>query len=408
MDTIFIASIFPKEREVEIRINSKCGTDNAANNFQWSLIEGLDFYFPNLKLITLPNIRTFPLNYKKIYFKKSTFNHRPDVIDYCLGFINCIFFKHFSKTIVLFKNLKNLINTNNKTTIFIYGVHSPFLIAAALSKSTNQNMNLCLIVPDLPRFMSDNKNKIYLLLKYIDSILIEKCLKYIDSFVLLNTNMKNELNVGDRPCTIVEGIYKATDDIKTKVEKNVCRTILYTGNIDERYGIKTLLRAFSLIKDDKYELWIRGSGNTKQFILSEAKLDKRIKYFEEMDKKDLIILQKRATVLINPISPKQEFTKYFFPSKTIDYMASGTPVIMTIVEGVPSEYYNYAYVIENDDAEEMMRAIIDVCSKDIYELSDFGSRASLFILEHKNPIEQVRKIYDMLNGGLSKKPLKTL
>jgi len=396
MKVLFLGSLYPTERANEIKLNSNDGIDNASNNFQWAIIEGLDSFYPDLKIVTLPAIRTYPLKYKKWSFKPSIFFHKNGNTDYCLGFINIIIVKHLSKFLVLRKKLLEITDKEEDTIIITYGVHSPYLKAINDIKRLRPKLRTCLIVPDLPQYMSESRNPIYRFLKGIDSVIIKRYLKKIDSFVLLSDYMVEFLNVGNRPWTRLEGIFKL-DQNAINVEKEIFKTILYTGNIDKRYGINNLLKAFELIKEDNYRLWIRGNGNTKQDVINASKLDSRIKYFEEMPRNELITLQKKATVLINPMPSTQKFTKYFFPSKTVDYMASGTPTITTKLKSIPDEYFNYLYIAEKEDAEGLKDAIHKICRKDQSELNEFGIKASKFIIENKNPISQVKKIYLMLN-----------
>ena len=56
---------------------------------------------------------------------------------------------------------------------------------------------------------------------------------------------------------------------------------------------------------------------------------------------------KEAKLLINLRNPEDKYTKYSFPSKTFEYMVSGTPFFTTKLEGIPSEYYNYLYCIDS-------------------------------------------------------------
>lgn len=396
MNIIFLGSIFPVDREDEIKSNSKSGIDNAANNLQSALLVGLDYYYPKINVITLPVIATYPMKYKKSNLNDSMFSHKPDSIDYCVGFINIPLIKHLSRYKNSFKKISELTEKDEDIIIFIYAVHSPFLKAICELKKVRPRLKTCLIIPDLPQFMSESKNPFYRLFKYLDLVIINKYLKKIDSLVLLSDNMANFINVNERPWVRVEGIFNS-DKETNFVKKENNRTILYTGNIDERYGIKTLLKAFSLIKDKNYRLWIRGNGNTKNDIIEAAKSDSRIIYYEEMSRKKILELQKKATVLINPVSTTKEFTKFFFPSKIMDYMASGTPTISTKILGIPEEYYNYLYIADNDDAEGLKKIILQVCSKEQIELNEFGKRASQFIFDNKNPIVQVKRIYDMIN-----------
>ena len=81
----------------------------------------------------------------------------------------------------------------------------------------------------------------------------------------------------------------------------------------------------------------------------------------------------------------------------MEYLASGTPCIMHKLPGVPEEYFEYVYLSEKEDAEGLKDTIINVLNKTQNELDEFGRKASEFILQNKNPIAQVKKIYDMIN-----------
>lgn len=396
MNIIFVGSFYPHEREDEIRRNSKCGIDNASNNLQWAFLEGFDYYYPNLKVIAKPFIRTYPLKYKKIFFKSSIFSHKPGVKDYCLGFVNLQLIKHLDNTNNLYKILKKIISIGEETTIIIYGVHSPFLKAVVDLKKKNNRIKICLIVPDLPQFMSESRNQVYRFFKSIDSILINNYLKSIDSFVLLSDYMADELRVGNRPWTRVEGIFTSNSISVIQMAEDL-KIILYTGTLDKRYGIMNLLDAFCLIEDRNYRLWICGDGNCKNEVIRNSFLDDRIRYWGQISYEEVLILQKRATVLVNPRTSEGEYTKFSFPSKTMEYIASGRPCVMHRLPGIPSEYYDYIFIAEREDAEGLKETILHVCSKDQSELNDFGKKASQFILENKNPITQVKKIYDMIN-----------
>ena len=396
MNVIFLGNVYPNDREAEIIRHSKKGVDNAANNLQSALLVGLDYYYPNLKVITLPAIKSYPLNYTKIKFKKSIFSHKLNTKDYCVGFINIPLIKHISRYFNSLKEIKDIIQSDEETIIIIYSIHSPFLKAIYELKKQNSKLKTCLIVPDLPQYMSDNKNLIYRILKNTDAFLIKKYLKEIDSFILLSDNMANILSIGNRPWTRVEGIFSGKL-IDTKYDQKDLKIILYSGTLAKRYGIANLIDAFCTIDKSNYRLWICGEGDYKQQIINKLKIDNRIKFWGQIPFKEILKLQKQATVLINPRTSEGEYTKYSFPSKTMEYLASGTPCIMHRLPGIPSEYFEYVIVAEKEDSEGLKKTIIEVCSKDTSELKKIGDRASKFILDNKNPVVQVKKIYDIIN-----------
>lgn len=155
--------------------------------------------------------------------------------------------------------------------------------------------------------------------------------------------------------------------------------------------------AFAQIKDSNYRLWIRGTGDNSE-VLARAQEDERIMYIGPLPKKELIELQKKATVLVNPVTPENEFTKYFFPSKTMDYLASGTPTIMFKLQCLPQEYYKYLYFFDEPLASSMATTIEMICNKSREELDSFGKEASLFIKKEKNASKQVEKIKTLFDS----------
>src|SRR5690606_28854588 len=103
--------------------------------------------------------------------------------------------------------------------------------------------------------------------------------------------------------------------------KEEFKTILYTGTLAKRYGIVHLLEAFALIKDQDYRLWICGDGDARDEVNEKVRMDPRITYFSQISRERVLKFQKKATVLVNPRKSEGEFTKYSFPSKTMEYLA---------------------------------------------------------------------------------------
>ena len=394
--TIFIGGIYPSERKDEIKKNSKSGLDNASNNLQWSILEGLDFFYSDISVVSLTPIGTFPFNYKKMIFKESSFSHKPGATDYCLGFVNIFLIKHLHKYFNLKNTLLNKLKINNETLIIAYGIQSPLLKALYHAKIKFPSLKICLIVPDLPEYMSESRNRIYLGLKKIDSFFISKYLKKIDSFVLLTESMADKLKVKRRPWVRIEGVFKSSEQLVTPPKESY-KTIFYSGGLEERYGILNLLEAFHKIKSEDYRLWICGEGSLRSNIEKSSLNDRRIKYLGYIEHNEVLFLQKKATVLINPRTNSGDFTKYSFPSKIMEYLASGTPTIIHRLGGIPDEYYEYCYVAEIQTPIGLKEMIIKVCLTSQSNLDEFGRKASEFINANKNPITQVKKIHELIN-----------
>lgn len=396
METIFIGGLYPNERLDEIKKNTK-HIDFPANTFQWALLNGFKANSYPIKVITLPTLRDFPQYYKKTYFKSSSFSHIKGNEDLCLGFVTFPLIKHVSKYLNLYNSLKNLLKDKDNVHLIIYGIHSPYLKAVEKIKQRNDKIKTCLIVPDLPEYMSDSKNKIYRLLKSIDKKIIFKSFQYIDSFVLLSRYMTERLPIGDKPWMVMEGIYNTNDNV-TNVPKEPYKTILYTGNLGKRYGILDLLEAFTKISNPNFRLWLCGNGDGLEKIQEIQKRDHRIEYFGILPRNEVLKLQKRATLLVNPRHSYEEYTKYSFPSKTMEYMASGTPTLMSKLPCLPKEYEPYIYFFDDESVEGMKNKIIEICEKSQEELNEFGKKAAEFIHTQKNEIAQTKRIIEFITN----------
>ena len=78
-------------------------------------------------------------------------------------------------------------------------------------------------------------------------------------------------------------------------------------------------------------------------------------------------------------------------------MVSGTPILTTKLPGMPKEYYNYIYTIEEDSPKGVADALEAVLTKSREELHQMGMQAQTFVLEKKNHVLQARRILDLLS-----------
>lgn len=104
----------------------------------------------------------------------------------------------------------------------------------------------------------------------------------------------------------------------------------------------------------------------------------------------------KETLLIKPRPTDEEYTKYLFPSKNMEYMVSGTPVLTTKLPGMPKEYNDYVYLIEDETVEGLATTFENLLSKPKEELYAKGLKAKNFVLQEKNNVVQARKTIDML------------
>lgn len=393
MNVIYVGSIYPTGK-IDALKTMGSSIDFAAETFQTSLLQGLCEYYPALKVITAPNISAYP-RVKKLLFKEEAFLLPFSSVRHLFtGFCNLPGVKHLSKWVRVRRAIRQALVKEDNNAIIIYGVHSPFLLA--LCGIPKKCYKSCLIVPDLPEYMSGKTNFLYLLGKKVDWWFIRKGLRNVHSYALFSSYMTEKLSIKDTPWTQVEGVYCNDSTNLTLVEKEINKTILYTGSLSRRYGIMDLVDAFSQIKDENYRLWICGAGDALEEIKSRQQEDERISYLGMLSKSEVRVLQKRATLLINPRHSADEYTKYSFPSKTMEYMASGTPTLMAHLSSIPAEYELHLFFFDDESIDGFKRKIVEICEKPQAVLDAFGKAASEFILNEKNEKKQAAKIVELI------------
>jgi glycosyltransferase involved in cell wall biosynthesis len=395
MKVLFIGGLFPDNRKREFIANSKGIIQFAANNFQWSFINGFDNYLNLFSIYTAPSLGNFPRYYKKVFIKSTKFSHDGINNDYCVGFLNLPVIGMLSKTLNLYRFIRKE-NDDSKPYLIVYSIHTPFLLAAVMYKRKYPDSKICLIVPDLPEYMSANTGKLYRFLKYIDLKLIDLLVKKVDSFVFITDQMIDRFKVNTRPWVRIEGMYMANNRQEIQFNQGVDKVILYSGTLDSRYGIINLLEAFNQITDQSYRLWICGDGNMKKKVEEYAKIDCRVIFYGQITYEEVAKLQLNATVLVNPRTSDGQYTKYSFPIKTMEYLASGKPVIMNMLPGIPEEYRQYLFVPEKEDVKSLKDKIVEICSNESNVYAEHCYISRQFILNNKSPKEQTKKVISML------------
>lgn len=394
---VYCGPYYHGDEEQEIIKISRGRLNNASNCFQSALLKGLIKTYGKEEIFvlnTLP-IGTWPNNSTKLLLRDKNWQigFFPA---YEIGCVNLPFFKQKDREERLYRLLNRLVEDGD--SILLYSCYLPFMNAICRIKKC---IHFSIIVTDLPEYYDLGKTS-YLrkIARKFNNKMIYRRLENVNSFVLLTEQMKEPLRVGNRPYTIVEGIWSKEDSKIDCVPQNVDKRILfYSGTLHYQFGIQLLLDAFEQIEGENYELWICGAGEAAENIKKLAEKDSRIKFFGFCDSTRVAELRNCASVLVNPRPADGEYTKYSFPSKTMEYLASGIPVVMFHLPGIPKEYDELLFYVEKPEANEFSQRIIEICSLNDEERMQYSIRARRFIQEQKNETVQAAKILELIKNS---------
>lgn len=394
MHILFIAQYYPEQLLSTFVKQTKAGLDFAAHNLHRALLQGFRENGQEVDILNAPHLGSFPPYYKTPFIPSYI---SQDEHIHSFSYLNVSYVKRWDiKRKMRREMLRWCERTEGEKMIFFYNFTA--LTVLPELKRKFKDVKACLLVTDLPEYMAADNSLLTRLNKKIVSAFgsnDKSHFDYIDGYVLLAPAMRERLPMEGKPWIQVEGIYNPEDD-KVLVEKTAEKVVLYTGNLGRRYGLPELLEAFHRIENNEYRLWICGTGDGLDDVKRYEALDSRVSYLGTFPRAEVIKLQKKATLLINPRHSTDAYTIYSFPSKTMEYMASGTPTLMSRLKSIPQEYDEHLYYFEDESIDGFSQRIVEICEKSSDELKDYGARASQFIMQYKTPQPQVEKILSFM------------
>jgi glycosyltransferase involved in cell wall biosynthesis len=327
--------------------------------------------------------------------KKRFWNLKPEYLNNVkYGYVLSINFPVIRNVIVFFhaffKILFWKLDFDNANKIVICDILKRSIVAGAFFGCKIRRIKIIGIVTDIPGISIHKVNFKIMMAIYLARLFLPR----FDGYILITIQMNSIVNPKLKPyivmeCLVDKDMAKITNQVETKDQEKI---ILYAGGLYEQYGIKTLIEAFKKLDNKNIKLDIYGTGPMGKEMPIYMDQDSRIRYYGVVSNEIVVEKQLKATLLVNPRRSTQEYTKYSFPIKNIEYMASGTPTVTTHLPGMPDEYIPFVYIFNDETSEGIYYTLKELLSKNSSELHSFGSKAKDFILAHKNNFEQGRRI----------------
>ena len=359
--------------------------------FETALMQGFSDHGADVEVFSFPAIPSFPKN-KRIFIKPLKSPLDCGYSSTWIPSLNITCLKQLGRWLSSHRMLKKWLEENwsEKKAVIIYSIYHP--VAKSIISLCKKTGTPCFaMVPDLPRDMFSNE-KISFFKRFISRIYVraaENLQCKFNGYIYFTKYMKDVINPS-APYIVCEGI--AEDFFSSPEVKSDGRTIMYAGALNKKMGVDVLLDAFSSIPDQNIKLWLFGSGDYVSQIKTAAKKDARIKFFGQKPRNEILNSLQQAHLLVNLRNAGEEYTKYSFPSKIIEYMVSGTPVLTTKLPGIPDEYFDYCFTVDELSANEIAKKILEIFSVPEEKLKVFGAKARGFVLENKNSYVQSEKI----------------
>ena len=309
-------------------------------------------------------------------------------------FINIPIIKHICVFLYTFFYILNWGIKHKKENVVLCDALTLSMSIGALFASKLSGIKIVGVVTDLLGLIVGGKT----FKNMIASKIYSRYIALFDSYILLTEQMNEVVNPKKKPYIIMEALCDIDLNHKDQVNipKDIPRVVMYAGGIYEQYGLKLLAEAFVLADIEDAKLVYYGSGPYVQEYKELCKMHSNLEYAGVAPNQEVVNAELRATLLVNPRFSAEEFTKYSFPSKNMEFMVSGTPVLTTRLPGMPKEYLPYVFIFEKETLDGFADTLKKVMSYSSEKLDTIGANAKRFVLDNKNNIDQGKRIVDFV------------
>lgn len=346
----YVGSVVPSEM-----VGTEPAVEISGNLFQHGLLAGLRDAGAQPFVVSFLPVARFPRD-ARLFIQGESRNYAEGGAARFIGFLNVPVLKQITQAAAIFRELAGWLRRHRGAApvILLYNVFSPHALAVLAARACFGGRAVALVA-DLPFGLYDFRGA-HGLLQRLDLWVQTTSLRWFDGLVPL-THLTAQDFAPRVPAMILEGAIDPATVPAQAPQDEPGKVVLFTGTLYPTNGIELLLAAFARIDDPEYRLWIYGRGSLEHAVRAAAATDSRITYFGYAPNATVRQRQREAAVLVNPRPSQQAITRYTFPSKLMEYMASGRPVVTTPLPSLPADYRDYLIVVERESPDGLAEAI---------------------------------------------------
>ncbi len=373
------------------------GISIAGNKMQWNILKALSATGKfDIECLTISPMAAFPKE-RKLGQKRENAILLDGVRQTKISYCNIPVLKQVSQINAMYREARRILKKNPTAVMFGFNAFPQVGIPMRkLKKKFPQSKTVCLLA-DLP--IDDKTNRCGISKWFRDKFdhSTWESISACENFIVLNQYVANTYLEG-KPYIVVDGGLDETELRPYKFQSSAKKNVLFCGALTEYNGILNLLKAMELLVDKEISLDIYGGGYLEKEVEEFAKTHSNVYYRGKVSNQEVMQKQREAWLLINPRKVDDLIAKVTFPSKTFEYMLSGTPVLTTRLNGYSEEYMDKLFFTETDTAEDIAESISMIAKKEETELREITERAYDFVCEKRIWNVQAKKIVDFIIG----------
>ena len=206
-----------------------------------------------------------------------------------------------------------------------------------------------------------------------------------DGYLALTDGLNDLFNPDHKPGYIFEGLVEERE--YPTFSENKRPYFFFGGALMERYGVFKLIKAFKELDNQDIDLYICGHHGDKAKIKEEIENAKNIKFLGLLPVNKVMEYEHNALACINPRPFSEDLDRFSIPSKTLEYMSAGRPVISVKNTILMEKFGEDIIWAPSTSKEDLIAAMNKVLSMTEVERENLGDKLKnkvlrLYSLEH--------------------------
>jgi glycosyltransferase involved in cell wall biosynthesis len=173
------------------------------------------------------------------------------------------------------------------------------------------------------------------------------------AYVGPTASLLNDFNLSQKPQLVLPLMVDAIEGAKQHPRPY----FFFSGTLDERFGVETMIYAFLALKANNIDLLIAGHGPFSQRIEQLSQQHRQIKYLGLLNPTLTRKYQAGAYLNLNPRPLDPFLDQVNIPLKVLDYVTSGVPTLSTRHPWIEATFAESIYYIEDASIDGIQTAI---------------------------------------------------
>jgi len=281
-----------------------------------------------------------------------------------VSYLNVPYVKNLSLVAAYRRRFRELISTQNIDCVLLYNSMYPFHVAV-MSEAKKMG------IPSFPIILEDDDPTC----DSWRSILKET--RFAQGVVFLS-KWAYDTYPGKLPVLHLDGGCRKWLGFESIAPKEPF--VLYCGSLDHWRGLVFFKRVLDCLRETNIKFIVCGKTKNLESLFSGYK---NVDFRGFVSNEELHLLHKQATLFVNTRDPNLGNNKLNFPSKVVNYLSYGKPVVSTWTESFSDDYKKYLVLPADQTPEKFAESVADVFKWSDVEREEYRSAVKDWVCENK-------------------------